>query len=117
MIDGAIRFSGPDARTFLQGQLTQDVQLIAAGKPLLAAHCTPQGRVIALVQLEAEGEDILARLPASMADALIAKLRRFVLRAKVTMANVSQELPRPAADENELLLNEVAAGRPQIYPQ
>lgn len=117
MIDGAIRFSGPDARTFLQGQLTQDVELVAAGQPLLAAHCTPQGRVIALMQLEADGDDLLARLPASMADTLIAKLRRFVLRAKVTMTNVSGEQPRPASNENELRLNEIAAGLPQVYPE
>lgn len=119
-MDGAIRFTGPDAHAFLQGQLTQDVQLLSPDKPLLAAHCTPQGRVVAVLELTQDSDGILARLPASMVEPLIAKLKRYVLRAKVTMANANDQSTQ-RSKTNEVLnaerLEKIAAGRPQIYPE
>ncbi len=47
---GVLRIGGDDAVRFLQGQLTNDVQLLADGRTQLAAYNTPQGRVIALPQ-------------------------------------------------------------------
>ena len=85
-MDGAIHFSGPDARTFLQGQLTHDLRLLTPHRPLLAAYCTPQGRVIAVLHLEEHADGIRALLPASLVDTTIAKLRKYVMRSKVTMA-------------------------------
>ena len=112
-MDGAIRFSGPDARNFLQGQLTNDLQLLAPDKPLLAAFCTPQGRVISVLQLTEDASGIVAHLPASMVETTIAKLRKYVLRAKVTMA--SAEGDGPETDRSRL--EAIAAGRPQVYPE
>jgi len=34
---GAVRVSGADARSFLQGQLSSDIDALAPGRPLLAA--------------------------------------------------------------------------------
>jgi folate-binding protein YgfZ len=112
-MDGAIRFSGPDARTFLQGQLTADLRLLTPGNPLLAAYCTPQGRVISVLRVSEDAEGILARLPGSMVDATIAKLRKYVLRAKVTMTAA----PGGGAESNESRLRDIAAGQPQVYPE
>lgn len=118
---GAIHFTGPDARTFLQGQLTNDVGLLARDKPLLAAHCTPQGRVVAIMELiESDDGAIVARLPASMVELLIGKLRRYVLRAKVTMTDVSGAAASSNVQDdatNEQRLEAIAAGRPQVYPR
>lgn len=78
-----LRFDGPDATTFLQGQLTADVRLLADGRTQLAAANTPQGRVVALLRLRQQGEAILALLPKELAEPLAAQLKRYVLRAKV----------------------------------
>jgi hypothetical protein len=82
-----ILFRGPDAVGFLQGQLTNDVQLLVDGRTQLAACITPQGRVIALLRLHQTAQDtapdIVALLPAELAQSVMDRLRKFVLRARV----------------------------------
>jgi tRNA-modifying protein YgfZ len=80
---GVLRIAGPDAVTFLQGQLTQDIALLADGRTLLAACCTPQGRVIALPRLRQTDVAIYALLPSDLLSRVATHLRKFVLRAKV----------------------------------
>lgn len=80
-----LRVAGRDAASFLQGQLTHDVRLLADGRTQLAACNTPQGRVVALLRLSQSGEAIHALLPAELAEPLVARLRRFVLRARVEL--------------------------------
>jgi folate-binding protein YgfZ len=78
-----LRIAGPDAASFLQGQLTQDIMLLADGRTLLAALCSPQGRVIALPRLRQTDVAVYALLPADLISAVAAHLRKFVLRARV----------------------------------
>lgn len=80
-----IRFAGPQAADFLQGQLTNDVRQLADGRTQLAACNTPQGRVIALLRLRQQDSAIDALLPAELAERLATHLRRYVLRTKVTI--------------------------------
>lgn len=80
---GVLRLQGPDAATFLQGQVTHDTRLLADGRTLLAACNTPQGRVIALLRLRQTEDAVYALLPVDLLEQLAARLRRFVLRAKV----------------------------------
>jgi len=80
-----VRFAGPQAADFLQGQLTSDIRLLADGRTQLAACNTPQGRVIALLRLRQWDSVIDALLPAELAERLATHLRRYVLRAKVTI--------------------------------
>jgi len=82
---GVLRLVGPDAATFLQGQVTHDTRLLADGRTLLAACSTPQGRVIALPRLRQHGDAVLALLPTELVEPLAARLRRFVLRARVEL--------------------------------
>jgi hypothetical protein len=78
-----LRIAGPDAASFLQGQLTHDTRLLADGRTLLAAANTPQGRVVALLRLRQGDHGIDALLPLDIAAPMAARLRRFVLRARV----------------------------------
>jgi len=80
---GVIRFHGPDAARFLQGQVTHDTQLLGDGRTLLTACNTPQGRVIAVLRLRQTEEAVYALLPTDLLEHVAARLRRFVLRAKV----------------------------------
>jgi folate-binding protein YgfZ len=80
---GVLRIAGPDAVGFLQGQLTQDIALLADGRTLLAALCTPQGRVIALPRLHQTDAAIYALIPADLVSRVATHLRKFVLRARV----------------------------------
>jgi folate-binding protein YgfZ len=78
-----LRIEGPDAATFLQGQVTHDTRLLDDGRTLLAAVNNPQGRVVALLRLSANPQGVDALLPADLAGAVVTRLRRFVLRARV----------------------------------
>ncbi|HQR48512.1 MAG TPA: hypothetical protein PL152_04200 [Steroidobacteraceae bacterium] len=82
---GLLRAEGPDAASFLQGQLTNDVRLLADGRTQLAALNTPQGRVVALLRLREQEGAVYALLPADLVDKVVTLLRRYVLRAKVRL--------------------------------
>ena len=82
---GVLRICGEDAATFLQGQVTHDTRLLAGGRTLLAACNTPQGRVIALLRLRRAGDAVYALLPIDLLERVATHLRRFVLRAKVSV--------------------------------
>ena len=85
---GLIAARGPDARKFLQGQISQDVLTLGPAEMRLAGCHNPQGRVLAVLWLVADGEhDVLALCPSELLPELIATLRRVTLRAKVTLAD------------------------------
>lgn len=81
-----LRFRGPDAGRFLQGQVSNDVERLRATPALLAGLHDPQGRVLAVLRLVAlEENDLLAVLPRELAPVIQRHLKRFVLRSKVTI--------------------------------
>jgi folate-binding protein YgfZ len=87
---GLMRFTGPDALSFLQGQLSNDTGRLEKGFPLLAAHSTPQGRVAALLHLLPYSGGTIAILPREILLPTLERLRKFVLRAKVSAEDVSE---------------------------
>jgi folate-binding protein YgfZ len=80
---GALRFSGPDSLSFLQGQVSNDTRPLAQGRGILAAYSNPQGRVLAVMHLLPHSSGILAIVPRELVLPTIDTLRKFVLRAKV----------------------------------
>jgi folate-binding protein YgfZ len=86
---GLVRFSGPDSLSFLQGQLSNDTNRLAAGAPLLAAYSTPQGRVVAILHLLPHSSGVMAILPHEIVLPTVERLRKYVLRAKVRIEDVS----------------------------
>jgi tRNA-modifying protein YgfZ len=88
---GLLRFTGPDAHSFLQGQISNDTRRLQNGEPLLAAFSTPQGRVIALLQLLPHSSGVIAMLPREIVLPTLERLRKFVLRAKVQMEDLSAQ--------------------------
>lgn len=80
---GTIRSSGPDARTFLQGQLSADVMALTPDTVLLASCNSAQGRVQSVLWLFERGDEIVLLTAAELLEATIARLKKYVLRAKV----------------------------------
>jgi len=81
-----IEASGADATAFLHGQLSNDVQGLAPGASLLAGYCNAKGRLYALPRLWRAGADWQLCLPADTAEAVLKRLRMFVMRSRVTLA-------------------------------
>ena len=78
-----LRVSGDDAATFLHGQLTADVMSLPAGHWVWAGYCTAQGRLLATLRLGRVADGFRLWVPAALAETLVTRLRRFVLRARV----------------------------------
>ncbi|HTP37964.1 MAG TPA: hypothetical protein VMI92_00170 [Steroidobacteraceae bacterium] len=95
---GVIAVSGADARGFLQGQLSADLQSLQPDRALLASLNNAQGRVQAILTLVAQGECVLMVLPAELASATLARLKPYVLRSKVALADASRAWRLEAAD-------------------
>lgn len=80
---GVIMVMGPQAREYLQGQVTADLERFNAEQVQLACCNSPQGRVQAVFWLLERSDGIALVLPAAMVESTVARLRKYVLRAKV----------------------------------
>lgn len=86
---GLIAARGEDAVSFLQGQLTCDLDALDAAHSLIGAWCSPKGRVLTLFRLLLHGDAILMQLPYVRLQPTLARLRMYVLRARIEFDDVS----------------------------
>ncbi len=100
-----IRADGPDAQDFLHRQLTADIAALAPQTSTLAGYCMPDGRLIATTFVFWRDQALHLALPASVAPAVLRRLRLFVLRDRVTLSTC--DLPIAGRLDNET----PAAGR------
>lgn len=91
---GLISATGPEAGEFLQGQLTNDVRELSERHTHLTAHCSHKGRVIALFRAMRLGETFYLQAPAERIAPTLERLKRFRLRAKVSLEDASDALIR-----------------------
>lgn len=82
---GILSISGPDAQTFLQGQLTCDLNQLSESQSVLGAYCNRQGRVIANFIITEQDNNYLLLLPSSTAEICQQQLKKFALFSKVTI--------------------------------
>ncbi len=87
-----VAVSGRDARSFLQGQLSNDILGLERHPGMFAAACNRQGRVLATMRLAADDDEVLLVLHRKLAHTLVAQLSAFVLRADVRFADCSPKL-------------------------
>ena len=85
-----IAASGPDTRRLLQGQFTNDIEAVSDARTQLSAWCSIKGRVLALFRIWQRGEVLYLELPAELNDTIVARLRMYILRARVSLSNGSQ---------------------------
>ena len=80
-----VRTTGADAATFLQGQISQDVEAVEPGDSAWSLVLAPQGKVESWFRLTRLGEnEFLVDLDAGFAETLVARLERFKLRVDAT---------------------------------
>ena len=114
-----LRVTGADAEAFLQGQLTQDMSRLAEGQVLLAAHCTPKGRITALFRAWKLADAFLLDAPAALASAAQRRLAMYVLRAKVQVASAAADWERTGVAGEALgtVLDDLGYPRPEAAGQ
>lgn len=86
---GVLAVSGPDARKFLQGLVSNDVEKATANRAIYAAFLTPQGKYLFDFCLaERDGVLLLDCEAARLAD-FLRRLRLYKLRSQVSVDDVS----------------------------
>lgn len=90
---GIIEAQGPDAASFLHGQLSQDVNGQGAQEARLAAYCSAKGRMLAsLLTLHPQAEQFWLLTDRQVLPGLLKRLSMFVLRAKAKLSDASTAL-------------------------
>lgn len=90
---GVVKVGGEDARHFLNGLVTTNIDLVRPGLGRFGALLTPQGKIIAdflVTEIPSgHGGGFLLDCPKHLAQPLTARLSIYKLRAKVAIENLS----------------------------
>lgn len=90
--NSVIEISGDDASQFLQNLVTNDVTGLAVNQAQYAGFCNPKGRLLAFFTLIHRRHGFQIIVPTCTASSLLARLKMYVLRSKVTITDVSNQV-------------------------
>lgn len=85
----AIEVTGQDASSFLQGQLTCDINALSITEASFAGFCNPKGRVLSLLLVIKTQQGFFLILPFSLLEKVLKKLHLYILRSKVFLKDIS----------------------------
>jgi len=88
---GVIEVNGEDAASFLQAQLTSEIDQLADQQSQFSAWCNPRGRVIANFIVTRSGSHYFLIIPVDLIETICKRLKMFVLRARVSILNRTDE--------------------------
>ena len=93
---GLLEISGADAVTFLQGQVTNDVNLLVGKDNISHAHysayCNPKGRMLALFLAFAHYDHLHLQFNRELLEPIMKRLKMYVMRSKVEIKDVSDSI-------------------------
>ena len=90
---GLIEVRGADAAAFLQGQLSNDVRAVQPARAQLSSYNSAKGRMLAVLHVLRTADDaFLLEVHRGVLDAVLKRLRMFVLRSKVTLTEADRVL-------------------------
>ena len=81
-----IVIKGKDAENFLQGQITNDIEIIKdEDKAIYAGYCSPKGRLIAFFLIIKVRDNYYLFCPSSISEEISKKLSMYVMRSEVSL--------------------------------
>src|SRR5215510_14060740 len=81
-----VAVNGPDAQSFLQGLISNDMEDCAPGKGIYAALLTPQGKILFEFFVAEHDEQFIIDASTARAADLLKRLSFYRLRAKVDIS-------------------------------
>lgn len=87
-----LKVSGKDAQSFLQGQLSNDIDKITDNTWQLNAYCQHQGRIIALIWVQKQGDDFYLDFAPDLQQVVHNRLKMFALNAQVVFSEIDNPL-------------------------
>jgi len=88
---GLTKFVGPEAKLFLQGQLTCNIDKLEPHQSLLGAHCDPKGKTLAVLRLLQDQDDIYALQHLDNTASHLPNLTKYAVFSKVTISNATSD--------------------------
>lgn len=112
---GLLAISGDDAVTFLQGQVTNDVNLVTESNSHYTGYCNAKGRLLALFFAFQYNNTLHLSLDTNLTESIKKRLTMYVLRAKVTIEAVQTQVKRiaVAGEQAESILASFFKSLPQ----
>jgi folate-binding protein YgfZ len=115
-----ITVTGADARRYLHSQLSNDITGLAVGSSCYSLLLEPVGRVVALFRVFCATEDAFVlefdtAVEASVIDAVVKRLSRFLIRTKAVIETSEVGVVRVRSNEDETLpasLRDFSGARP-----
>ena len=89
---GVIKVSGEEAQKFLQNLLSSDINTVNEKTAQLSSFNSAKGRMLATFLIWQQAGDYLLQLPRSLTTAMHKKISMYVLRSKVKVSDVSEEI-------------------------
>ncbi|HEX2410470.1 MAG TPA: folate-binding protein [Solirubrobacteraceae bacterium] len=89
---GKLALTGPDAKTFLQGQVTNDVEGLQAGRGCYAAFLTHKGKMLGDLRVLDLGDELLLDTERSALQELFNMIRRYKLGSDVELHKRTLEM-------------------------
>jgi hypothetical protein len=101
---GLLYVGGDDAQTFLQNQLSNDIQHIDANKSQISSFSNAKGRMLAIMRVIQIDGGYLLLLPRENLVATQQLLQKYVIMSRVVMADISDSFARfsLATDQAEI---------------
>ncbi|SMN11398.1 Folate-dependent protein for Fe/S cluster synthesis/repair in oxidative stress [uncultured Candidatus Thioglobus sp.] len=109
-----LKVSGKDAQSFLQGQLSNDIDKIIDGESQLNVYCQHQGRIIALIWVQKQADDFYLDLSADLLDVVQKRLTMFALNTDVAF---HQQARLPASTVMKKMPQVTLASSEKFIPQ
>ena len=83
---GKLALAGAEAKTFLQGQVTNDVEALVPGEGCYAAFLTPKGKMLGDLRILDTGDELLLDTERVALQELFNMIRRFSIGYDVRAA-------------------------------
>jgi len=99
-----LKLSGSDTQTFLQGQLSNDIDVLKEGVVQLNAYCQHQGKITALLWVMKMADDYYLSFPSDLKDVVVQKLTMFKMMSDVAITDITNKVAQLG------VINEVVDG-------
>ncbi len=89
---GILKVTGEDVQAFLQNLLSNDIREVNGNRAQLSSFNNAKGRMMASMLVWRSGDDYLLQLPRALCETIRKKLSMYVLRSRVKISDVSDEI-------------------------
>ena len=87
--EGVFAVRGPDAKAFLQGQITCNLAYVSDERSSLGARCTPKGRMLSSFRVLLENDGYLLAMDSEILAAQLAEMQKYAVFSKSKLTNDS----------------------------